>query len=38
MTEDEYTDFEKDVNDSTNKAIESVDKLQAEKEKEVMTV
>ena len=38
MTEDEYDDFEKEVNDSTNKAIEEVEKLQAEKEKEVMTV
>ena len=38
MTEDEYDDFEKEVNDSTNKAIEDVEKLQAEKEKEVMTV
>jgi len=38
MTEDEYTDFEKEVGDSTNKAIEAVEKLQAEKEKEVMTV
>ena len=38
MTEDEYDNYEKDVNDSTNKAIEEVEKLQAEKEKEVMTV
>ena len=38
MTEDEYDDFEKDVNETTNKAIEAVEKLQAEKEKEVMTV
>ena len=38
MTEDEFTDFEKDVNDYTNKAIEAIEKLQAEKEKEVMTV
>ena len=38
MTEDEYDDFDKEVNDATNKAIEAVEKLQAEKEKEVMTV
>ena len=38
VTEDEYDDFEKDVNDATQKAIDAVEKLQAEKEKEVMTV
>lgn len=38
ITEDEYTDFEKEVNDTTQRSVESVDKLQAEKEKEVMTV
>lgn len=38
VSEDEYTLFEKDVNDSINKAIEQVEKLQAEKEKDVMTV
>lgn len=38
MSEDEFTLFEKDVNDSINTAIETVDKLQAEKEKDVMTV
>ncbi len=38
ISEDEYTVFEKEVNDTVNKAIESVDKLQAEKEKDVMTV
>ena len=38
MTEDEYNDFEKEVNDTTQKSVEAVDKLQAEKEKEVMTV
>ena len=38
ITEDEYTDWEKDVNDFTNKAIDSIDKAQQEKEKEVMTV
>lgn len=38
ITEDEYTDFEKEVNDYTTKAIENVDKAQQDKEKEVMTV
>ena len=38
ITEDEYTEFEKDVNDYTNKAIENIEKAQQEKEKEVMTV
>ncbi len=38
ISEDEYTLFEKEVNDTVNKAIESIDKLQAEKEKDVMTV
>ena len=38
ITEDEYADFEKEVNEYTNKAIENVDKAQQEKDKEVMTV
>ena len=38
ITEDEYTDFEKEVNEFTTKAIDNVDKAQQEKEKEVMTV
>lgn len=38
ISEDEYTNFEQDVNDMINTAIESVEKLQAEKEKDVMTV
>ncbi len=38
ISEDEFTLFEKDVNDAINSAVESVDKLQAEKEKDVMTV
>ena len=38
ITEDEYADFEKEVNDSTAKATDQIDKLQSEKEKEVMTV
>ena len=38
ITEDEYNDWEKDVNDFTNSAVESVDKAQQEKEKEVLTV
>ena len=38
ITEDEYTDWERDVNDFTNKAIDAIDKAQQEKEKEVMTV
>ena len=38
ITEDEYSNWEQDVNEKTNKSVESVEKLQAEKEKEVMTV
>ena len=38
ITEDEYTDFEKDVNDYTNKAIADIEKAQQDKEKEVLTV
>lgn len=38
ITEDEYNDWEKDVNDFTNSAVEAVDKAQQEKEKEVLTV
>ena len=38
ITEDEFSEFEKDVNDYTNKAIENIEKAQQEKEKEVMTV
>ncbi len=38
VSEDEYTLFEKDVNEFSNKAIEKVEKLQADKEKDVMTV
>jgi len=38
VTDDEYAGFEKDVDKEVNKAIESIDKLSAEKEKDVMTV
>lgn len=38
ISEDEYTLFEKEVNETINTAIENVDKLQTEKEKDVMTV
>ncbi len=38
MSEDEKKSFEKDTQDMTNKFIETVDKMLAEKEKEVMTV
>ena len=38
ITEDEYADFEKEVNEFTNKGVEAVEKAQQEKEKEVMTV
>ena len=38
ITEDEYTSYEKEVEDSTKNAISTVEKLQAEKEKEVLTV
>ena len=38
ITEDEYTSYEKEVEDSTKNAVSTVEKLQAEKEKEVLTV
>ena len=38
ITDDEYANFEKDVEKDVAKAIEAVDKLSAEKEKDVMTV
>ena len=38
ISEDEYTSFEKEVNDTVNNAIDRIDKLQTEKEKDVMTV
>ena len=38
MTDDEYANYEADVEKSVTKAIEGVDKLTAEKEKEVLTV
>ena len=38
VSEDEYTLIEKDVNEVINKAVESIEKLQADKEKDVMTV
>ena len=38
VSEDEYTSFEKEVNDSINTAIETIEKLQTEKEKDVMTI
>ncbi len=38
ITDDEYASFEKDINESTNKSIEIIDKVTAEKEKEVLTV
>lgn len=38
LTDDEYAGFEKDVDKDVTKAIENIDKLSAEKEKDVMTV
>ena len=38
ITDDEYANFEKDVEKEVAKAIEAVDKLSVEKEKDVMTV
>lgn len=38
MTDDEYAGFEADVEKSVTKAIELVDKLTADKEKELLTV
>ena len=38
MTDDEYADYEADVEKSVTKAIETVEKLTAEKEKEILTV
>jgi len=38
LTDDEYAGFEKDVDKEVNKAIETIEKLCAEKEKDVMTV
>ncbi|MBR2969359.1 MAG: ribosome recycling factor [Clostridia bacterium] len=38
VTDDEYAGFEKDVDKEVAKSIEMVDKLTAEKEKDVMTV
>lgn len=38
ITDDEYSDFEKDVEKEVVKSIDTIDKLCAEKEKDVMTV
>lgn len=38
ITEDEYSDYEKEVNELTEKNVDKIDKLSAEKEKEVMTI
>ncbi len=38
ITEDEYSSYEKDVEKSISSAIETIDKLETEKEKDVMTV
>lgn len=38
MTDDEYAGYEADFEKSVNKAIEGIEKLTAEKEKEVLTV
>lgn len=38
ITEDEYSSYEKDVEKNISATIEAIDKLEAEKEKDVMTV
>lgn len=38
ITDDEYAGFEKDVDKEVNKAIEGIEKLAAEKEKDILTV
>ena len=38
ITEDEYSNYEADVNELTDKNVTLIDKLSAEKEKEVMTI
>jgi ribosome recycling factor len=38
MTDDEYAGFEADIEKSVAKAIEKVEKITAEKEKEILTV
>ena len=38
MTDDEYAGYEADVEKSVTKAIETIDKITAEKEKELLTV
>ena len=38
ITEDEYADWEKEVEKSTSSAIELIDKAEGEKEKDVLTV
>ena len=38
ITEDEYSSYEKDVEKSISSAIETIDKLETEKEQDVMTV
>lgn len=38
ITEDEYSNYETDVNELTDKNVTLIDKLSAEKEKEVMTI
>lgn len=38
ISEDEYTGFEKEIEEYTQKSVAAIEKLQAEKEKEVLTV
>ena len=38
MTDDEYADYESQVEKLVNKAVEAIEKATGEKEKELMTV
>ena len=38
MTDDEYAKYESDVEKKVAKAVETIDKVAAEKEKELLTV
>ena len=38
ITEDEYSNWEKDVDKTTSSMVDTIDKLSQEKEKDVMTV
>ena len=38
MTDDEYANYETDIEKTVNKTVESIDKLTQEKEKEILTI